>query len=76
MEDVHLQMFGDDFAAQHWEWQEERYTVMKHGTIVRPTMYLANLDIKTAFDEAKPKRVAKLLDGPQYTLMADFCPSS
>ena len=29
---------------------------------VRPTMYMASLDIKTAFDEAKPKPVAKILD--------------
>ena len=28
----------------------------------RPTMYLASLDIKTAFDEAKPKHVAPILD--------------
>ena len=34
---------------------------MKHGTVVRQTMYLANLDIK-AFDEAKPKQVANILD--------------
>ena len=32
---------------------------MKHGTVVRPTMYLASLDIKTAFDGAKPKHVAR-----------------
>ena len=36
---------------------------MKHGTVVRPRMYMASLDIKTAFDEAKPKHVAKILDG-------------
>ena len=35
---------------------------MKHGTVVRPTMYLASLDIKTAFDEAKPTHVAKILE--------------
>ena len=32
--------------------------VMKHGTVVRSTMYLASLDIRTAFDEAKTKHVA------------------
>ena len=36
---------------------------MKHGTVVRPTMYLASLDIKTSFDEAESKHVAKILDG-------------
>ena len=35
---------------------------MEHGTAVRPTMYLASLDIKTAFDEAKKKHVAKISD--------------
>ena len=34
---------------------------MRHGTVVRPTMYLASLDIKTAFDEATPKHVAKIM---------------
>ena len=37
--------------------------MMKHGTMVRPTMYMASLDIKTAIDEAKPKHVAKILEG-------------
>ena len=31
---------------------------LEHGTVVRTTMYLASLDIKTAFDDAKPKHVA------------------
>ena len=35
---------------------------MKHGRVVRPTMYMASLDVKTAFDEAKPKHVAPILD--------------
>ena len=35
---------------------------MIHGTVVRPTMYMASLDIKTAVDDAKPKRVARVLD--------------
>ena len=30
--------------------------------MVRPTKYLASLDIKTAFDEAQPKHVAKIMD--------------
>ena len=27
----------------------------RHGSVVRPTMYLASLDIKTASDEARPR---------------------
>ena len=30
--------------------------------VERPTTYLANLDIKTAFDEARPKHVARIMD--------------
>ena len=42
--------------------------VMRHGTVVRPTMYMASLDIKTAFDEAKPKHVAKTTDSHNIPL--------
>ena len=46
----------------HWEWQEEKNSVLRHGTVVRPSKYVASLDIKTAFDDAKPKHVAQILD--------------
>ena len=58
----HLQVLTTDVLQKHWECQEERNPVMKHGTVVRPTMFLVSLDIKTAFDEAKPKHVARILD--------------
>ena len=58
----HLQVMVTDLIRKHWEWQEERNVVMQHGTVVRPTMYMASLDIKTAFDEAKSKHVAKIMD--------------
>ena len=32
--------------------------MMRHGSVVRRTMFLASLDIKTAFDEARPRHVA------------------
>ena len=47
---------------------------MKHVTVVRPTMYMASLDIRTAFDETKPKHVARILYKPQYTQVADCGP--
>ena len=59
----HTQVLTTNLLQKQWEWQEERNPVMKHGTVVRPTMYMASVDIKTAFDEAKPKHVAKILDG-------------
>ena len=36
--------------------------MLRYGTVARPTMCLASLDIKTAFDEARPKHVAKIMD--------------
>ena len=56
----HLQVKMTSVIQKHWEWQEGRNPVMKHGTVVRPTLYLASSDIKTAFDEARPKHVAKI----------------
>ena len=53
----HLQAMVTNLPQKHWEWQEEKNPVMRHGTVVRPTMCMASLDIKTAFDEAKPKHV-------------------
>ena len=32
-----------------------------HGREKRPTMYLAGMDIKTAFDVARPKHTAKIM---------------
>ena len=58
----HLQVMVTNLPQKHWERQEERNPVMRHGTVVRLTMYLASLDIKTAFDEAKPKHVAEIMD--------------
>ena len=58
----HLHILMTNFLQKHLEWQEERHPVMKHGTEARPTMYLASLNIRTAFDEAKPKHVARIFD--------------
>ena len=37
----HLQVMVTNLIQKHWEWQEERNPAMKHGTVVRPTMYMA-----------------------------------
>ena len=58
----HLQVTMTNLLQERWEWQEERNPTLKHGSAVRPTMYLASLDIKSAFDEAKPKHVAQIMD--------------
>ena len=54
----HLQVMVTNLPQKHWERLEERNPVMRHGTEVRPTRYLAILEIKTAFEVAKPKHVA------------------
>ena len=33
-----------------------------NGSVLRPTLYVASLDLKTTSDEAKPKHVAQTLD--------------
>ena len=45
----HLQVSTTSLLQKQWDWQEERNPMMKHGTVARPTMYMASLDIKTAF---------------------------
>ena len=57
-----VQVMMTSVIQKHWEWQEEGNPVKKHGTVVRPTLCLASLDIKTAFDEARTKHVAKIMD--------------
>ena len=39
-----------------------RRTKIRHGSVVRPTMYLASMDIKTAFDEARPRHVPEIME--------------
>ena len=59
----HLQVIVANLLRNTWDWQEERNPVLRHGTVVRPTLHSASLDIRTAFDEAKPpKHVAQILD--------------
>ena len=45
----HLQVMVTNLPQKHREPQEERNPVLRHGAVVRPTIYLASLDIKSAF---------------------------
>ena len=56
-----LQVMIANLLQKHWEWQENRERMKKHGCVARPTLFLASLDIKTAFDDAKPKHVANIM---------------
>ena len=61
MDHPHLHVLTTNLLQKHWECQEERDPVMEHGTVVRPTMYMASLDPRTVFGEAKPKHEARIL---------------
>ena len=58
----HLQVMVTNLLQKHWERQEETSLMVRQFSILRPTMFLASLDIKTAFDEAKPKHVVKIME--------------
>ena len=36
--------------------------MLKHGSVVRPTKFMASLDVKTAFDEVRPRQIAKIME--------------
>ena len=36
--------------------------MLRHGSVVRTTTYLANMDINTAFDEARARHVATFME--------------
>ena len=58
----HLQVKMTNLQRKHCEWQEERTSMLRYGSVVRPTMCLASMDTKTAFDEARPRNVAKIME--------------
>ena len=48
--------------------------MLKHGSVVRPTKFMASLDVKTAFDEVRPRQIAKIMENHDIHWMADRCP--
>ena len=50
----------DDAASETPEWHEDGRTTVWRGSEKRP-MYLASRDIETAFDAARPRRMAKIV---------------
>ena len=54
-----LQVIMTHLPQKHWEWQEDRKNNVWHGSDKRP-MYIASMDIKTAFDVARPKHIANI----------------
>ena len=57
----HMQGLLTNLQTKHWEWQENRREDLKPGKFKYKTMYMASLDVKTAFDVAKPSVVSKIL---------------
>ena len=45
----HLQVMVANLLEKHWEWQEERNSVMKRGMVVRPTTKVGARQIPTAY---------------------------
>ena len=46
---------ADDSLQKRWEMQENWRKDVWHGSETRPTMYFANMDLKTVPDAARPK---------------------
>ena len=46
----HVKVMMKKLPRKHPEWQEDRHPMSRHASVVRPTMYLASMDMKTAID--------------------------
>ena len=57
----HMHSLLTNLLQKHWEWQENRRKDLEPRTFKYKTMYMASLDVKTAFDVAKPSVVSKIL---------------
>ena len=51
-----------NLLQKHWEWQEDRRPLSKHGSEICSTINLASMDIKTASDVARPKHIAQIME--------------
>ena len=58
----HLELLFAHLFQKHLEWQVDRRSACRQGSARRPTMLVARMDIKTAFDVARPKHIAKVLE--------------
>ena len=59
----HLQVMMVNLLQKHREWQKNRLVMLKHDSVKRPSMYLTIKEIKTAFDETRPRHVAQTQEG-------------
>ena len=57
----HMQTLVTNIFQRHWEWQEDKRADLQPGMYRYNTAFMASLDVKTAFDVAKPSVVSKIL---------------
>ena len=57
----HMQALVTNIFQRHWEWQEDRRVDLQLGRYRYNTAFMDSLDVKTAFDVAKPPVVSKIL---------------
>ena len=62
------------WLQKHWEWQEDRRKNVWHGSERRPTVYVVSMDIKTAFDVARPTHIANIWRAPNHSGQNDYLP--
>ena len=60
----HFQALMTQLLPKHWDWQDNKRKYIWHGSEKRPTMYVANMDTKTAFDVARPMHIATAMEDP------------
>ena len=56
-----MQALVTNIFQRHWEWREDRRVDLQPGRFRYNTAFMASLDVKTAFDVAKPAVVSKIL---------------
>ena len=56
-----MQALVTNIFQRHWEWQEDRRVDLQPGRFRYNTAFMASLDVKTAFDVARPAVVSKIL---------------
>ena len=57
----HMQALVTNVFQRHWEWQEDRRTDLQQGLCRYNTAFMTTLDVKTAFDVAKPAAASRIL---------------
>ena len=57
----HMQVLVTNILQRHWEWQEDRRVDLQPGRFRYNTAFVASLDVKTAFDVARPVVVSEIL---------------